>query len=489
MAARRIVNRFNVKGSVQCLCSLKTKNETNLKDLVEKFQKACFSNGESLNKERKILSHSTILLQDGLEIHEIPLIMKRITGSEFPIMKTLSSPVDIRRETEAESSFKLQLRDCSTMRQVLKLLEVPSVSVTSYAAAFALQRLSNLVLVSDDGDVHSFVQKAVLSELCDTVLREIKTLSAEALFGLIESSLNVDFFDEVFHDSLEHEVERRIGDSCFTIENICLAIRLYSLPKADEVMLEDLWVHLSNRHSDINEANIVMIYDILPMMSPRHKFMYKILDKCMKHCWWKLTGSDVATVSKTLAMCNHQSPGTLTSFGRWMFLNVHTLQDKDLIDIMTAFSHFNFFEPHMIQALERYLDVKAEREVSKTLIAQVMEYFRNQRYLSPRILGAVARDFIASGEKYTEKQILYALRPYGHFQYTPSQAGQFFRKVEEVLMTRFNDFDPYSMLELLVSFVYLQRLPLNFVSKVFTPHYQAKVKSEYVSIHVLCNSI
>jgi len=43
-------------------------------------------------------------------------------------------------------------------------------------------------------------------------------------------------------------------------------------------------------------------------------------------------------------------------------------------------------------------------------------------------------------------------------------------------MSRFPEFDAASILELLVSFIYIERFPLNFVGHIFSPHVLVQIK-------------
>ena len=91
-----------------------------------------------------ILSTSSLLLQDGLEITELPVLVRRTDTSLFPFTNHIASLDAVRKASEQDVHFRLLLQNCRTVKQVFMLLEVPSEQVTANSAAFALQRLCQL---------------------------------------------------------------------------------------------------------------------------------------------------------------------------------------------------------------------------------------------------------------------------------------------------------------------------------------------------------
>lgn len=85
-------------------------------------------------------------------------------------------------------------------------------------------------------------------------------------------------------------------------------------------------------------------------------------------------------------------------------------------------------------------------------------------------------DFQQNGPNCTPHEIVYTLRPFGQLNYLPPNSAEFFESVETILSSRFAEFDPAAILEVLASFVYLERFPVNFAGHIFTPHFLAQVR-------------
>nr|KAG5705683.1 hypothetical protein BaRGS_026622 [Batillaria attramentaria] len=72
----------------------------------------------------------------------------------------------IRPMTAEDENFQNLLQQCTSVTDVLKLLEIPSERVTGYSASAALQRMAELQRMNKDwDDLPSFIRTAVMNEL------------------------------------------------------------------------------------------------------------------------------------------------------------------------------------------------------------------------------------------------------------------------------------------------------------------------------------
>lgn len=428
------------------------------------------------NGNPSVLAHSTLLLQDGLEIQELPLIIRRMSVGEYPFTSIRYSGDEPGKFTEEENFFNEQLKACSNVRHIFKLLEVPGDTVSTNSAAMALQRLCQLQSAS--GTNLSFVRKAIFNELCDTATTDSNVLSNKTMISLARCYLVSNDYSEVYIRRINDEIERRIGDGVFSIPELVSIVKLFSEhPKGSSEVVTNLWMHLGLRYHDIEESNVGDIFQNVQYMSPKHYYLVDILDKRINKFWWKLNKEDVQVILKNHRMLNRYNAGLLKNMAEWFFVNIHEVNDLDLQEFLATYSHFDQYSPtngHFIRTLERYT-VARIHHMDRTMVAMVMDYLKKVRYLSPRIMETVAADFIKNGEKYQAHQMFYALRVFGLLGYLPQDSGPFFTKIEEVLLDRFPQFQAYQVVELLTSFAYLQRIPINFVNKVYTTHFLAQL--------------
>ena len=99
-----------------------------------------------------------------------------------------------------------------------------------------------------------------------------------------------------------------------------------------------------------------------------------------------------------------------------------------------------------------------------------------------RIVG----DFETNASRYEPHELFYTLRAYGQLNYVPPNSCAFFGAIERTLMSKFSKFDAASILEMLVSFVYIERFPVNFLRHIFSPHFNVQLKGWYLLIS-LCS--
>lgn len=88
-------------------------------------------------------------------------------------------------------------------------------------------------------------------------------------------------------------------------------------------------------------------------------------------------------------------------------------------------------------------------------------------------------DFETNADRYEPHELLYTLRAYGQLNYVPPNSSAFFAEVERILLSEFAEYDATSVLEMLVSFVYIERFPINFLGHVFSPQFLVQIQGQY----------
>ena len=424
----------------------------------------------------RVLTTSSLMRQDGLFINELPIVMCRADPSMFPFLEPI--PRTEKPESKQDITFKSQIHKCSTVQDVFQLLEIPKDTVTGYAATYALQRLCQLSQ-QQDGENQSFVRTAILNELCETVLKDISELSNDTVIGLTLCCSRLNKISKIYVDKIIDEVEKRVGQSVFSISELCTLVEIISNdPHANQSVANNIWIHIGDRKNDIVAENIAHVYSCVKYFSSDYKYMLNLLSRQLSLHWWKLTNSDVVTILSTLTKFS-KDVSDLKHFGRWVFMNVHSVNDTEMKAIVAAFTHFNYNDEYLRSSLERYVSAKISR-MDLTLISMIQQYFCSQRFLSIVVMNAVARHFTEKGNSYEPFQILYALKPFGELNYLPAAADSYklFKTVEDVLYDKFSGFNVDQLLQLLCSFVYVERFPINFVKRIFTPHFISKINSK-----------
>jgi hypothetical protein len=238
---------------------------------------------------------SSILLQDGLEIQELPILVRLLDKGVVPLTNHAFTGEMVKPMTTEDENFQNLLQKCVSVKDVFKLLEIPSELVTGYSASAALCRMCELQKMNADWDnLHSFIRYAVLKELNDTVKRDIALLSNDTLFSLVSCYLNMNDKENVSGDSMScvcGDIEKRMVDGKISIQELCrINSILQGSPKGDKDLLKAIWAHIANRYGDITEDDMPVVLASLPHS---HRFLLKALSRQMHRYWWKMTANQV----------------------------------------------------------------------------------------------------------------------------------------------------------------------------------------------------
>ena len=127
------------------------------------------------------------------------------------------------------------------------------------------------------------------------------------------------------------------------------------------------------------------------------------------------------------------------------------------------------------------MKVKGVTIKESDLVAAISDYCDHHRIRSKTILEACGEYFIANGHLLNTPQINSIAKVYGKLNYHPPNGFKFWEKLEALLEKKFAEFPPKDLVELLMTFVYIERYPLNLVWKIFNPCFYDRVESQVES--------
>ncbi|KAM3607703.1 uncharacterized protein V6R79_012275 [Siganus canaliculatus] len=151
--------------------------------------------------------------------------------------------------------------------------------------------------------------------------------------------------------------------------------------------------------------------------------------------------------------------------------------DEQVIKVLSALMVLGQHDEELLSAMEKHLPGKLDK-CDPELISTVMEYCLQMRCRSEPIFEAVAENFVLNAEKHSTLQIAKQIVAMGRLNYLPQCSSQMFKKLENILATRFSHFQPRSLIEVLHACIHLERFPLNFMSKVFSPYFLQRMHAQ-----------
>ena len=97
---------------------------------------------------------------------------------------------------------------------------------------------------------------------------------------------------------------------------------------------------------------------------------------------------------------------------------------------------------------------------------------------SPHILGGVGQYLVDQHVRLEPAQVCAISQTFGTLDFHPPNGFKFWEVMENYLEHKFVKFSPLDMINMLVSFVYLERYPLNFTNKLFNPYFLDRLHAQ-----------
>lgn len=382
-------------------------------------------------------------------------------------------------------AFKISLTACASSQQVLHLIRSSSF-LTGAAVSAALHRLADL---EQDGsqnlrDPETMFSDEALNKICLKLERDLPELEddvvVQALLGC--TRLYLDPSSQLVR-RLVSESQVRLDMGRLSIGTLCeLVCALFAIVGLQSDMLIRAMRQIQNKDpAQWNTRELTSVYCMLAAGLGEDRVYQDLLNKMNARALSLTVRMDPPMVSKTLGVLvtlgQSQALPLVIALCKQAVRHVTKFTDTELNVVLSALMHYGHSDHFLIEALERYVPKMAFTAHPETL-SKVMQYFGWRRILSPLVFDAVAESFVYRADEYTTEQVSQQIMALGVVRYLPQDSGRLFRKVESLLNARFSNFHPRTLLELLHACTLLQRYPLNFVSKVFSPYFLQQLQGK-----------
>ncbi|KTF77586.1 hypothetical protein cypCar_00040177 [Cyprinus carpio] len=399
------------------------------------------------------------------------------SGSGLSLLHHLTSDED--------HTFIKRLTSCTSSQQVLRLLRSYPL-LSGAAAASILHRLADLEHDSACGlrKPQILLSDAGLNELCQTLEHDSTKLQDEvlvrALLGCTRLYLDPQSRLVV---RLVFESQKRLNLERLSVEALCgLSRALFALEGPNSGMIKQAMGQLQNKDTaQWNTAELVAVYSMLANGLGEDGCYLELLNKMNTQALQlvqKMGPGAISEILGALFKLRHKEALPLViALCKQAVHHVQNFADPELTVVLSALMHYGHSDHFLVEALERHVPKVAFTAHAET-VTKVMQFFRRWRILSPPVFNTVAESFVYRAEEYSTWQVSQQIAALGVLGYLPPDAGRLFRKVESVLHARFSQFQPRALLDLLYACTLLQRYPLNFVSKVFSPYFMQQLQGE-----------
>lgn len=474
------------------------------------------------------------MYQSGLRISELPLVVKKVRD----VLKILPSGIEETdedilknnflqafddRENEETREIIAGLRRCFTVNGIFKLLEtIPADEVTPCVAVEALKLILTLESSPnassqphqtrfaglgttprmtdffDGARPDTFRCQAFVNMILDIIYRsgspKVLTDGLEVICNAPEKpSESAPFVDSntlsAYKEKLYEEILVMITEGKFNLVQICDVIAIVSNfygtsnvnKKSSHELTDKLWSGLVEKTTDeLSAESMVHVISVLPHLRVSRSVVLNVVKNRLGDFWREYKTEDVLAMLKVMTDI-HISSGndftrkTVPVISSWILHHIHTLSEDQLLAVVYCYNKMDYVDADFLSSLEKYVKVRCIQIEDANLVAAICEYCMDLKVRRPQILNGVSEYFTAHCSTLTTPQLHSIARVFGELDFHPSNGFQFWDMLEHNLEMKFAEFPPKDIVRLLLSFVYIERYPLNFVRKLFNPYFLDRI--------------
>ncbi|KAG8516124.1 FAST kinase domain-containing protein 3, mitochondrial, partial [Galemys pyrenaicus] len=383
-----------------------------------------------------------------------------------------------------EQVFYRRLNKFTSSQEVLSFISTLQ-ALPDTMAAGALQRICEMENQSGGpGPPKEILENSIFQALCVQVEQEPSNLSNTGLVAALQALtlLNVGPQSSLLLN-LVAECQHRLQRGTLDVHSLCnLMESLVKLQGPGCLMLRLIMDELQGENlGNFTPEDIVALYRTLQLCSEKVDQHQEFLNKINNFSLSIVANLSPKSISQMLTalviLDQTQALPLVIKLGKYVVRYIPHFTNEELEKVLEAFIYFGHSDRFFTKALEQHI-VSLCLALDPQLVSRVMEYCSQKLILSKPIMNAVAETFIQQSEKFSPRQISVLIEPFGKLNYLPPNASVLFRKLENILFTQYNLFPPKALLKLLHSCSLIERHPVNFMAKIFSPCFLQQLQGE-----------
>ncbi|XP_070784442.1 FAST kinase domain-containing protein 3, mitochondrial [Enoplosus armatus] len=388
-----------------------------------------------------------------------------------------------RPSAAEEQAFQQRLGSCSSSRQVFNLLRSVEIMSDTMAAA-ALHRVADLEQDGNSLKDPTVLEKDTIRALCFQLEQDSRRLMDAGLVSALLACTRL-FLDpwSTLMVRLVSESQERLDRGKMSVGQLCtLGQAMLTMEGPGCVMLEQVMEQIQKREpAKWSLADLIAVYRFLQGGLCQDGKYRDLLNAMHTHAVTVTSRMDPAAVSGLLSalvtLNQTQAMPLVISLCKQAVRHVPHFTDEELTVVLGALMHFGHSDHYFVEAMERYVPTMTYTSHPET-VTKVIQFFGRRNILSLTVFDAVAESFVYRADDYSTSQVARQIMALGKLGYLPPNAGEVFRKVETILHTRFSQFQPRTLLNLLHSCTLVERFPVNFVAKVFSSYFLQQLQEQ-----------
>ncbi|XP_008291746.1 FAST kinase domain-containing protein 3-like [Stegastes partitus] len=232
----------------------------------------------------------------------------------------------------------------------------------------------------------------------------------------------------------------------------------------------------------VSPSEAAAVYSLLPLVyepaSQQQALMLSALHRHTQRLVHRLRAGQVSDILQSLLKLQQSQaiPLVLRLCHRASRV-FKAFSDDEIIKVLSALMTLGQHDEKLLAAMERHLPERLGT-CDPEVISTVMEYCLHMGCRSETLFEAVAENFVCSAEKHSTPQIAKQIVAMGRLNYLPQCSSEMFKKLESILSTTFSQFQPGSLIDMLHACIHLERFPLNYMSRVFSPFFLQRLQAK-----------
>lgn len=296
-----------------------------------------------------------------------------------------------------------------------------------------------------------------------------------------------------YKEKLYKETIELMTEGVFSLAQLCKVVSILSRfqisedpvgPSSKHHRLADkFWAGIMDKSDELNEDTMAMVFNTLPHLKSSRGIILKLLEERVGDYWQTYKTQDVLEMLRVLTVIRmtcgkHDNQTIMPVISQWLSKNIHSLTENQLLAVVYCYSKIEFVDDTFVSTLERYIKARGCQIIEKDLVAAICDYSLEFRIRSKTILEGVCEYFIEHGQTLSTPQLHSITRTFGELDFHPPNGFKYWDLLEHVLEHKFVEFPPKDVINLLLSFIYIERYPLNFVRKLFNPYFMDRLHNQ-----------
>ncbi|KAJ8736131.1 hypothetical protein PYW08_006787 [Mythimna loreyi] len=436
-----------------------------------------FSDDKSGNNPQ--FSTSTILIENGFNVQELPVAIKKLKDLSDIDMKPNEEQTASSHDSLSYQLIQEEFNQCLDLRDVFSLLSkctkiTPNIALGAIERIYDMEKNPNFLTLDSRAMHINLAKGAILDKLLKVVMKTEDTRTILDILNTVSSFMEP--YKYKFHD----ELLLRVIDNKLSIGQLCEFTTFLIKNKNDEKYsetIDKLWVGLVAKENEINENNIVQVFGILHGLKVSKRIILTLLEQKLCDLWFKIKAPVMQEILSSFVLEKYLSVQSFGVVGSWLFANIHALDEDSLLDVISKLTRLKYTDNQIENAVEKYLKLKGSKIESYVLIVGILNYCMQFQIYNEQILNSCSEYFLSNWQIVPPSFLKSFIYPYGYLHFDPATGSEFWPLIEKILNEKFDKISSSDLSSMLLSMIYLGKYPSTLVCRMLSPEYLTKVKN------------